>query len=229
MPDFAAESIYLTALLVGLLGGVHCLGMCGGVVGTLSFSVPIQVQKSPMRMTWYQLSYNLGRLSSYALIGALFGFLGSQLISFNDIAPIQASLQIVAGVFMIVLGLYLANWWFGIVWVEKAGQGLWYKIKPLAQKLLPVKNLPHGFLYGLFWGWLPCGLVYSMLIMAMSSGSAVSGGLVMLAFGLGTLPNLLLMGSFAFFFTRLSQNIVVKRIAGSSVILMGLWQISFAF
>lgn len=222
------ESIYVTAFIVGLLGGVHCLGMCGGIVGTLAFSVRPEVQRNALLMFWYQLSYNLGRISSYVFIGMLFGFLGSQLISLSDVVPYQSGLQIFAGVFMIVLGLYLANWWHGIVWVEKLGQGVWNKLSPMASQILPVQSVKKGFLYGLFWGWLPCGLIYSMLIMAMSSGSTLSGGAVMLAFGLGTLPNLLLMGSFAFYFTRLSRNPKVRAIAGLLVILMGILQIYWA-
>ena len=83
-------------------------------------------------------------------------------------------------------------------------------------------------MYGLVWGWLPCGLVYSVLIMAFSAASLSQGALVMLAFGLGTLPNLMLMGVFAFYFTRLARKIWVKRLAGLSVMSMGGWQIYLA-
>ncbi|MCF6253577.1 MAG: sulfite exporter TauE/SafE family protein, partial [Thiomicrorhabdus sp.] len=139
--------------------------------------------------------------------------------------PIQQGLQVVAGVFMIALGLYLGGWWFGLVVIERSGQAIWKKISPYTARLTAVKTLPQAWLYGLIWGWLPCGLVYSMLIMAMSSGSAMDGALVMLAFGLGTLPNLLLMGVFAFYFTKLARNVWVKRFAGLSVISMGVWQL----
>ncbi len=222
------ESIYLTALLVGLLGGVHCLGMCGGIVGTLSFNLRPEVQLSYIRQIPYQLAYNLGRITSYVLIGCLFGFLGSRLVSLAEFLPLQQGLQFFAGSFMIVLGLYLAGVWNGIVRVEALGKTVWKWLAPVASKMSCVQTLPQAMLYGLVWGWLPCGLVYSMLIMALSAGSALEGGLVMLAFGLGTLPNLLLMGSFAFFFTRLSRHIWVRRFAGSTVILMGSWQIWLA-
>ncbi|MCF6298789.1 MAG: sulfite exporter TauE/SafE family protein [Thiomicrorhabdus sp.] len=223
------DPILITALIVGFLGGVHCLGMCGGVVGALTFSLEPKVQSSWWRMLPYQVAYNLGRLSSYVVIGGLFGFLGASIGSLATFLPIQQGLQVVAGVFMIALGLYLGGWWFGLVVIERAGQAIWKKISPYTARLTAVKTLPQAWLYGLIWGWLPCGLVYSMLIMAMSSGSAMDGALVMLAFGLGTLPNLLLMGVFAFYFTKLARNLWVRRFAGFSVISMGVWQLYLVF
>ncbi len=223
------DPILITALVVGFLGGVHCLGMCGGIVGTLTFSLDSKVQASWWRMLPYQMAYNLGRISSYVLIGALFGFLGASIGSIATFLPIQQGLQVVAGLFMIALGLYLGGWWFGIVVIERVGQVVWKKIAPYTKRLGAVKTIPQAWLYGLIWGWLPCGLIYSMLIMAMSSGSAMDGALIMFAFGLGTLPNLLLMGVFAFYFTKLAQNRWVRRFAGISVISMGIWQLYLAF
>lgn len=222
------ESLYLTALMVGLLGGLHCLGMCGGVTNALVFNLKPEVQVSPIRSGSYQLAYNAGRISSYMLIGALFGFLGASITSLATFLPAQQVLQFVAGIFMILLGSYLAGWWMAIVRFEKVGAGLWQKIQPYAQKLIPVTSLPQAYVYGLVWGWLPCGLIYSMLIMALTAGGAVQGALVMLAFGLGTLPNLLLMGTFAFYFTRISRKPWVRQLAGSGVILLGIWQLYLA-
>lgn len=222
------ESIYLTALIVGLLGGVHCLGMCGGVVGTLTFNLKPEIQLSWWKMLPYQLGYNGGRITSYVLIGSLFGWLGHSMVSLTTFLPVQLTLQIIAGGFMVALGLYLAGWWNGIVIIERLGKGVWRHLAPLTKKALPVQKIHQAWLYGMVWGWLPCGLVYSMLIMALSAGGAMEGGLVMLAFGLGTLPNLLLMGSFAFFFTRLSRNQLARKVAGIGVILMGFLQWYFA-
>jgi len=222
------ESIYLTALVVGLLGGVHCLGMCGGVVGGLTLNLKPEVQLSWWKMFPYQLGYNAGRITSYALLGSLFGWLGHSLISLTTFLPVQLSLQMIAGGFMVALGLYLGGWWNGIVFIERLGKGVWRHLAPLTKKAIPVQNIYQAWLYGSVWGWLPCGLVYSMLIMALSAGGALQGGLLMLAFGLGTLPNLVLMGSFAFFFTRLSRNLLARRLAGIGVILMGTAQWYFA-
>jgi len=222
-------SILVTSLVVGLLGGIHCLGMCGGVVGALTFGVDVKIQTSRFRMMLFQVAYNTGRISSYIIIGAIFGYIGMALGSLATFLPAQQLLQVIAGLFMIALGLYLAGWWYGIVAIEKAGQGLWKHVQPYANKLTPIKHLPQAWLYGLVWGWLPCGLVYSMLIMAMSAGGAFEGAMVMLAFGLGTLPNLLLMGAFAFYFTRLSRKEWIRKGAGLGVIGMGLWQLYLAW
>lgn len=223
------DSIYITAFIVGILGGVHCLGMCGGVVGGLTFSLESKVQTSWWRMMSFQLTYNLGRLTSYVIVGAIFGLFGASLGSVATFLPVQQLLQLLAGLFMIALGLYLGGWWFGVAKIERLGQKLWQHLAPYAQKMTPVRHYHQAWLYGLIWGWLPCGLVYSMLIMAMTAGSALAGAGVMLAFGLGTLPNLMLMGVFAFYFTRLSRMVWVKRIAGMSVMLMGIWQIYLAY
>lgn len=223
------ESLYLSALLVGILGGVHCLGMCGGVVGALTFGLDPRVQRSRVTMLAYQLAYNAGRIASYVLIGALFGWLGSTLTSLAAFLPAQQLLQGVAGLFMLALGLYLAGWWYGLVAVERAGQRVWQYLQPFANRLTPVKTLPQAWLYGMVWGWLPCGLVYSMLIMALSAGGALQGAAVMLAFGLGTLPNLMLMGVFAFYFTRLARTEWIRKVAGLSVMAMGVWQIYLAW
>ncbi|WP_367122693.1 sulfite exporter TauE/SafE family protein [Sulfurivirga sp.] len=217
-----------SAMLVGLLGGVHCLGMCGGVVGTLTFGLPKSVQQARARTLLYQLAYNLGRISSYAVAGALFGWLGASLTNLAVFLPAQQVLQAVAGLLMISLGLYLAGVWRGIVAIEKLGGRLWRRIQPWAQKLTPVRSLPQAWLYGAVWGWLPCGLVYSMLVWALASGGALQGAALLAAFGLGTLPNLMLMGVFAFYFTRLAQKVWLQRLAGALVAGFGLWQLYLA-
>ncbi len=224
-----SESLYLTALLVGLLGGVHCMAMCGAVVGSLIFNLKPEVQVSYIKQLPYQFAYNFGRISSYTVMGLLFGWLGSSLANLAEFLPMQQGLQVFAGLFMLALGLYIAGWWNGIVVIEKLGGRIWKMLKPVSSRMMVVRTIPQAWSYGLVWGWLPCGLVYSMLIMALSAGSMIDGGLVMLAFGLGTIPNLMLMGSFAFFFTRLSHNLTVRKFAGLSIMLMGVWQIWLAY
>ncbi|WP_130536459.1 sulfite exporter TauE/SafE family protein [Thiomicrorhabdus indica] len=221
-------TLLVTAAMVGLLGGVHCLGMCGGVVGTLTFSLDVRNQQSWWRMLPFQFAYNMGRILSYMVIGAIFGLIGMAMGSLSAMLPVQQALQIFAGIFMIALGLYLGGWWFGVAKIEKVGQGLWHRLQPYAQRMTPVSSPLQAFSYGLVWGWLPCGLVYSTLIMAMTAGGALEGALVMMAFGLGTLPNLMLMGVFAFYFTRLARTTWVKTLAGLGVIGMGVYQIYLA-
>lgn len=225
---FGSHSLYLTAFLVGVLGGVHCLGMCGGVVGSLTFNLAPSVQTHFRKMLPYQLAYNAGRISSYMVLGGIFGFLGASIANLATFLPAQQVLQWIAGLFMIALGLYLGGWWFGVVAIERVGAKVWQRLQPLTKRFHRVDHLYQAYLYGLLWGWLPCGLVYSMLMMALSAGSAWHGAMLMGAFGLGTLPNLLLMGAFAFYLTKWSRNLWVRRTAGALVILLGAWQIFLA-
>jgi hypothetical protein len=205
----------LSAFIVGLLGGVHCVGMCGGIVGALSLGLP------PDRNLPILLAYNAGRISSYALAGALMGALG---FYFSGLLPVQLAQRVLltfAGLFLILMGLYLAGWWNALSRLERAGGLLWRRIEPLGRGLLPVRSVRHALLLGLLWGWLPCGLVYSALVWTVSAGGAVEGAMLMLAFGLGTLPNLLLMGVAASQLGRWVRQPVVRALAGALVIVFG--------
>lgn len=211
------EFSLLAALLAGLLGGVHCVGMCGGIVAAFSFRA--DGSAPPFRL---HLAYNLGRVFSYALFGALAGTLGASL-KLAEFLPVQTLLFVLAQVVMIMLGLYLAGWSQWVLVFERAGGALWRVVKPLFQKLLPVKTVPQAVLAGMAWGWLPCGLVYSVLVSALAAGSATSGAALMLAFGLGTLPNLLGMGLFARQIQPFMQQLWVRRAAGLMVAGFGVW------
>ncbi len=203
--------------MAGLLGGVHCVGMCGGIVAAFSFRA--DGSRPPFRL---HLAYNLGRVTSYVIFGALAGALGASL-KLADFVPMQTALFVLAQAVMILLGLYLAGFNQWVLVFERAGGVLWRKVKPLFQKLLPVNTVPQGVLAGMAWGWLPCGLVYSVLVSALAAGSATSGAALMLAFGLGTLPNLLGMAVFARQIQPFMQNIWVRRAAGLTVAGFGVW------
>jgi sulfite exporter TauE/SafE len=211
------EFSLLTALLAGLLGGVHCVGMCGGIVAAFSFRA--DGTHPPFRL---HLAYNLGRVASYMMFGALAGALGASL-KLTGFAPVQTVLFVLAQVVMILLGLYLAGFNQWVLVFERAGGALWNKVKPLFQKLLPVRSMPQAVLAGMAWGWLPCGLVYSVLVSAVAAGSATSGAALMLAFGIGTLPNLLGMGLFARQIQPFMQQRWVRRTAGLTVAGFGAW------
>jgi sulfite exporter TauE/SafE len=220
--------IYLTAFLVGLLGGVHCLSMCGGVVGSLTLGLDPRIRRDPWLMLPYQVTYNLARIAGYATAGALFGGLGALLLQLDAFQVMQRALYALAGVVMILLGLYLGGWWRLIAVVERAGAVLWRRLEPLGRRILPVRSLPQAAALGYLWAWIPCGLVYSVLITAVATGSVVDGALVMLAFGLGTLPNLLGIGFLAGAAARVSERAWVRQVAGLLVIGFGihaLWQL----
>lgn len=186
------ELSIFSVFLVGLLGGTHCVGMCGGIVGALSLQLPNQAPQ------WrFHLAYSTGRIASYVLVGAIAGAAGAGSLLLSNILPVKQALYLVANLLLVALGLYLAGLSSLVLRIEGAGNAVWKRLQPYSRKLLPITGVSQALALGALWGWVPCGLVYSMLITAMASGSALKGGAVMLAFGLGTLPNLLAMGYFA--------------------------------
>ena len=218
---------YIAVFVAGFLGGVHCVGMCGGIVGALSLGLTDEKRLHVRGNLPYLFLYNIGRIVSYAIAGAIVGGLGAMAVDMLSVRQAQLYLQLLAALFMILLGLYLNGWWRVLIRVEQAGNILWQRLEPIGRRLLPVRHPLHAFILGLVWGWLPCGLVYSILIMTLMSGDAASGALLMLSFGLGTLPNLLAMGIFAAFLQKLVRQVWVRQLAGGLVILFGvytLWQ-----
>ncbi len=206
------------AVTAGLLGGVHCVGMCGGIVGALSIASPAAKPAARLPML---LSYNSGRLISYGVAGGLFGALGQLSLPLQQVQLMQSVLAVVAGLMMLLLGLYIGGWSRLLRHVEAVGGYFWRRIEPLGRNLLPVRNPLQGLLLGMLWGWLPCGLVYSALVWTVSAGGAVEGAMLMLAFGLGTLPNLLLMGFAAAQLNRWVRLPAVRMLAGSLVTVFG--------
>ncbi len=214
------ELSFLTAVLIGLLGSSHCIGMCGGIVGALNGGISQFGKPSAGSLFPYHIAYNLGRISSYVLVGLLAGFIGSTLIEVG-VSPVMGGL--IAASFMIALGLYLTDWWRGLVWLERAGGHLWKYLQPIGQKFLPVTSLPKALMLGLIWGWLPCGMVYAAVAWSLTSGSAMQGAWLMFGFGLGTLPALLLAGASLQHLGNWTRNKTARRVAGSIVILFGLY------
>ena len=211
------ELSFISAFLVGLLGGGHCVGMCGGIVGAVSMHLPQSKSKAP-----FLLAYNTGRILSYTLAGAIAGLVGASSFFLQHVLPIQQVLYAISSLMLIALGLYLAGIWHGVTYLENAGKVIWKTLQPYSKRYIPVQNFRQAFILGSLWGWLPCGLVYSVLIAAIATGSAVNGGLLMLAFGLGTLPTLLTMGMAAVRLKTVLQNIWVRRASGLLVLGFGL-------
>lgn len=212
--------LFFTALALGLLGGGHCIGMCGGLMGALTMAIPAQ-QRRGWPLWRVLLGYNLGRITSYGIAGALLGSIG-WLIQDLGLGPL---LRTLAGLLMIAMGLYLANWWSGLTRLERLGRGLWKHIEPMARRLLPVTRMPQAVLLGALWGWLPCGLVYSTLVWASSQGQAGLSAALMATFGLGTLPTLMATGLLAHRLTTLLRRRAVRIVAAVLIILFGVWTI----
>ncbi|HSD97263.1 MAG TPA: sulfite exporter TauE/SafE family protein [Sulfuricaulis sp.] len=217
------EITLVSAFLVGLLGSTHCLGMCGGIVGALTFGLHDDIRRSPVRLFPYLAAYNLGRITSYAIAGALLGALSAKALGLAPPAQVRWIVKLVTGGFMIALGLYLAGWWPGLTALERLGGKLWVRIEPFGRRFLPVNHPLKALALGLVWGWLPCGLVYSALAWSLASGDAVQGAALMLAFGLGTLPMLLAMGAAARWLGHVARLVWVRRGAGVLILLFGLY------
>ncbi|MGS0674214.1 sulfite exporter TauE/SafE family protein [Shewanella sp. 125m-1] len=211
------------ALLVGIMGAGHCIGMCGGLVGALSANLPKQQTGNKLvAQLGYLLSYNSGRIISYTIAGALVGASTSALGLLFDVDTYLLVLRLFAGFMMIITGLYIAQIWAGVVQIERLGKWLWQYISPIANKFIPIKNKRHAFIAGSLWGWLPCGLVYSMLTWSVAAGNALDGALIMFAFGIGTLPALLSAGIAASTFCRWVQKRAVRIISGIALVGFGL-------
>ncbi len=222
MQEWLNHSQYLVAFITGLLGGVHCFGMCGSIVGALSLGNIGNHSTSQKSAFIISLGYNFGRITSYTIAGALVAFIGSSLIELTGLQATQKILATIASLFMIALGLYLAGFWSGLAKIEVIGQNLWKHIQPIGKRFIPVTNFRQAVPLGFIWGWLPCGLVYTALIWTLSAGSTLEGALIMLFFGLGTLPNLLAMGIIAARLSEWVKRPAVKIGAGLLVIAMGL-------
>ncbi|MHB2050520.1 sulfite exporter TauE/SafE family protein [Pseudomonas sp. VEM90] len=213
MPDLLPLG---SALVLGLLGGGHCMGMCGGLMGALTLAIPPEQRGRRLRLL---LAYNLGRVLSYACAGLLLGLAGWAVAS----SPAALALRVAAALLLIAMGLYLAGWWSGLTRIEALGRGLWRHIQPLTSRLLPVSSLPRALLLGALWGWLPCGLVYSTLLWAASQGNAGYSAALMLAFGVGTWPVLLATGLAAERVNALLRRRSVRVAGGVLVMLFGVW------
>lgn len=209
------ENGLLALFIVGLLGAGHCAGMCGGIVGALSLQAPRQGAAALL----VQLAYNLGRIASYVTAGLMAGWLGQ---AAGNLLALQNGLYLFASLMLVAMGLYLLGVTQFLAPLERGGQRLWRRIQPLTSRFLPVRGIAQALPLGLLWGWLPCGLVYSALTTALAAGSAAKGALLMLAFGLGTLPNLLLAGLLLARFTRFAQARVVRVVSGLLVLGYGI-------
>lgn len=179
----------LAALLAGLLGSAHCLGMCAGISGLFAVNASVASLRTQLPAA---LTYNLGRVLSYAVLGLIVGSFGSVVVKASP--EIARSVRLVSGLIIILVGLKVAFDLRLLNVIERMGATLWNRIAPLAKGLVPVTSLPRALGLGLLWGWLPCGLVYSVLLIAATSTKPAYGAAIMIAFGIGTLPAMIMTG-----------------------------------
>jgi sulfite exporter TauE/SafE len=200
------------ALLLGLAGAGHCLGMCGGIA--------LALRPDDRGRRSLPVAYHLGRVLSYTLLG---GFIGGAAGAVG-LAGWTVLLRVVAALLLLSMGLHILNVWRGVEYLERLGARLWQPIAPLARRLLPPRHPGQALLLGALWGLMPCGLIYSALGWAAASGGSAPGSAVlMLLFGVGTLPAMLgttLLGQRA---ERFLRNRHLKQVIGLTLTLAGLW------
>jgi sulfite exporter TauE/SafE len=201
--------VLTAAFITGFLGSAHCFGMCGGISGLFAVNASIASQFPKA------IAYNTGRILSYAFLGVVVAVLGKTAV--DSIPDLVAPVRLASGLLIVLVGLQLAFGWRILAPLENAGARLWKRIAP---GLVPVNSIPQAFGLGLIWGWLPCGLVYSVLLLAATTAEPGGGGLVMIAFGLGTMPAMVATGVSA---SKLAQFMSGKRMgAGLLIVLLGL-------
>lgn len=210
-----ASPLLVAAFVTGLLGSAHCFGMCAGISGLFAINASVASLRPQIPMA---MSYNAGRVLSYAFLGMVVATLGQTVV--KAMPEVAAPVRLASGLLIVIVGLQVAFSWRFLAPVEKAGAKIWQRIAPAAKGLLPVTSIPKALGLGLLWGWLPCGLVYSVLLLAATTANALSGGLVMLAFGVGTMPAMIMTGIGA---SKLSRFMSRKRLgAGLLIVLLGL-------
>ncbi|HSQ04969.1 MAG TPA: sulfite exporter TauE/SafE family protein [Burkholderiales bacterium] len=214
------ELLMSAAFLAGLLGGAHCAAMCGGIVGAVCRVAP--GEKTPWARA---LAYNSGRIASYALAGAIAGSLGEAGLALRGGSTLQHAALLVTGAMLLVLALYVWDIAPLVRRVERLGGVLWRHIQPYSRHFLPADTAPRAFGLGLLWGWLPCGMVYAVLLTAAATGSAAHGALVMGAFGAATLPNLLAVAFFASRVSRMTRTPALRFAAGLTIAAFGVFGI----
>ncbi len=213
---------YFVAFVMGLFSSLHCIGMCGSIIGTLTLSLKPEIRNSKLSLLPYVLNYNLGRITSYTLAGLIIGSAGTLLSIPLGLDQGYRVLQLLSASIMMGAGLYIAGWFPRFAYIEKIGSRLWKQLEPYGRRLIPVSSRTQAYLFGMIWGWLPCGLVYAALALAATSGDIVRSGMTMLAFGLGTLPSVMGVGIMTEVLTKLSRMERAKQAIGLFLVLIAL-------
>ena len=175
------------AFAFGLIASGHCLLMCGGIAGALG---AVTTRRTDAGTPWSLLAgYQLGRITSYAVAGVLIGSIGAGIVQFVDQESVRIALRWLTALVFAALALNLLRSGRGFDFA--LGHSIWARLAPFARRFVPVRTLPRAFALGALWGWMPCGLVYSVLIVAALGTNPLQSGAIMFAFGLGTVPAVL--------------------------------------
>lgn len=217
----------MAALLAGLLGATHCIGMCGSISAALSLSFPKETLRSTPRRLLHLLAINLGRIAGYAAIGAVAGLLGTTTSPAEQGEPALWLSTAITSAVLVALGLYYMGHTALLAPLERVGHTLWRRVQPLTLKLQPGRHLHSSCGCGFLWAFLPCGMVYGAAALALASADPLTGAQIMALFGLATLPTLISAGFFAAELDKLLQQPWVRRLAGLSLLALAallLWR-----
>ena len=227
MIDGMLQLTLTAAFLAGLAGGVHCAAMCGPLIGIACGS---RAGAAP-RPRWLRqaLSYNAGRITSYAFAGVLTGALGAAGLALRGTPDVQQALFATMSAALLLLAAYVAGLAPLVRVIETAGSILWRRIEPWSRTFLPARTPVRAFGLGLVWGWLPCGMVYLALIAAFATADPLHGALVMGAFGLGTLPNVLAIAAWFGIVVRIMRGRLARMLIAAVIASIGVVGLAMAF
>ena len=206
---------FAAALLLGLAASGHCLAMCGGITAALGVATARRGDGRPRLLLL--IGYQLGRIVSYSLAGLLFAGMLGGLIALLDIESVRRTLRALSALALLLAALVA----FGRVRDPGLliGPRIWHRLAPLGRRLLPIASVPRAFAFGMVWGWMPCGFVYAVLLIATLQQGALDGAMTMAAFGLGTAPALLIAGLGAERLTIWAAQLGTRRVAGSVLLI----------
>lgn len=213
------EFTIAAVFLAGLGGGVHCAAMCGPLVGIACGPRALGLNRT--QWLWRALAYNAGRIASYVMAGALTGAIGATGLALRGEPLTQQMLLAAMSISLIVLAAHVAGFAPLVRGIEAAGSAAWRRIQPYSRWFLPANTPARRFGLGLVWGWLPCGMVYVALIAALTTADPLHGALVMAAFGLGTLPNLLAISAWFQYVTHLARGRFLRALVAAAIAGLG--------
>ncbi|MEO5371696.1 MAG: sulfite exporter TauE/SafE family protein [Magnetococcus sp. DMHC-1] len=217
-----AGGSWIAPLLLGLSSSLHCLGMCGGIIGAITMSLPVEVRANRFALLLHLLALSLGRLCSYTLAGVGAGLLGQGTFGLIGPAAGHQVLQFSAAVVLIVAGIHLSGRFPSLAFLEKIGVPLWSRIEPFWRHLLPLRSPVQGIFLGIVWGWMPCFLVYATLLLSLSMATPLQGGWTMFLFGIGTLPVVMATGFLTGVIMQWRHNIWMRWVVSVFLVVAGI-------
>lgn len=227
MTDVTAAVTLSAAFMAGIAGSAHCVLMCGGLAGALGMRS--RTIAAGCGNAWRDASlYHVGRLGGYATAGALFALFGATLQSALNLPMLATAARLAAALLMILAAVRILSGLNALAWIERLGARFWRLVQPLVRRAATRRAPGRSLLIGLLWGWLPCGLVYSVLLLAALSGSTARGAGIMLAFGLGTLPAMLTSSALAAGLRAWTRRQGARQLSGALLLVFGLWMAASA-